>query len=101
MMLKILMATLTFAGLAGCATTLSPDAEKVRVVTANQKENVCESMKILTVEKRLGRNKPGNAMKQALNEAAQVGANGIYIISTSEDWAEGATVVAEALKCRF
>ena len=86
---------------ASCATTLAPDAERVRVVTANQKEHSCESLKIVTVEQRLGPNKPGNAMKKALNEVAAAGGNGIFIVSTSTDWAEGASVVAEALKCRL
>jgi hypothetical protein len=85
----------------GCATALQPGAETVRVATAAQKERLCEAIKIISVEQRVGPNKPRNAMNKALNEVAAVGGNGIFVISTSTDWAEGASVTAEALKCRW
>jgi Protein of unknown function (DUF4236) len=85
----------------GCATTVAPGAETVRVATAAQKEKLCESIKVISVEQRLGPNKPGNAMTKALNAVAAAGGNGIYIISTSTDWADGASVTAEALRCRW
>lgn len=84
-----------------CATTLQPGGDKVRIATASQKETLCESIKVISVEQRAGRNKPGGAMNKALNEVAAVGGNGIYIVSTSSDWAEGASVTAEALRCRW
>jgi hypothetical protein len=53
----------------------------------------------VTFNQRLGPDKPGNAMKAALNEAAAAGANGFYVVSESIDWAEGASVVGGALRC--
>ena len=41
----------------------------------------------------------GNAMRKAMNEAAQTGANSLFVASTSTDWAEGTSVIAEALRC--
>ena len=86
---------------AGCATSLHPGAETVRVATAAQKEKLCESIKVISVEQRVGPNKPRNAMNKALNEVAAAGGNGIFVISSSTDWAEGASVTAEALKCQW
>lgn len=96
------MKTLVFAlaiALAGCAASLTPEAEKLQLVTAAQKEK-CERVKLVTFNQRLGPDKPGNAMKGAMNEAAAAGANALYVVSTSTDWAEGASVVGEALKCK-
>jgi hypothetical protein len=85
--------------LAGCAVPLTPEAEKVQPVTSSQKER-CERVKLVTFNQRLGPDKPGNAMKGALNEAAAAGADGFYVVSTAMDWAEGASVVGEALRCK-
>lgn len=82
----------------GCATTLDPGADKVRIVTAQQKER-CESLGVLSVEQRTGPNKPGNAMNKALNEVVKRGGNGLYVVSSSTDWAEGASVTGEAMRC--
>lgn len=84
--------------LAGCAATLTPEAEKIKLVSATQKEK-CERVKLVTFNQRLGPDKPGNAMKGALNDAASAGADSFYVVSTSTDWAEGASVVGEALRC--
>lgn len=83
---------------AGCATQISPEASRVRVVTAEQKAQ-CQPLGVISTEQRLGPNKPGNAMNKALNAVAERGGNGIYVVSSNVDWAEGASVVAEALKC--
>jgi hypothetical protein len=87
--------------ISGCATSLQPGAETVRVATAAQKEKLCESIKVISVEQRVGPNKPRNAMNKALNGVAAAGGNGIFVISSSTDWAEGASVTAEALKCQW
>ena len=81
-----------------CATPLTDAAQKVQIVTAAQKEK-CQAIKLVTFNQRLGPDKPGNAMKSALNETAAVGGNAFYVVSTSSDWAEGASVVGEALRC--
>ncbi len=38
-------------------------------------------------------------MNKALNEVVARGGNGINVVSNSVDWAEGAAVTAEALRC--
>lgn len=97
-MLKPILICVALAVLAGCSTTLTGAAEKVQIVTAAQKEK-CQTIKLVTFNQRLGPDKPGNAMKAALNETAAVGGNAFYVVSTSSDWAEGASVVGEALRC--
>lgn len=97
-MLKPFLICAALALLAGCATTLTDAAQKVQIVTAAQKEK-CQTIKLVTFNQRLGPDKPGNAMKAALNEAAAAGGNAFYVVSTSTDWAEGASVIGEALHC--
>ena len=70
----------------------------MRVVTANQKER-CEFIKLVTVRVGLGPDKPGSALKKALNETAAVGGNSFYLISSTGDAIDGASVSGEALKC--
>jgi hypothetical protein len=94
----VFMACLSFMG---CATTLESGADQVQIVTAGQKESQCKSLGIVNTEQRVGPNKAGNAMNKALNEVARKGGNGIYVVSTGKDWAEGASVTAEALRCNF
>lgn len=85
--------------LAGCATQLTDAGQQVRVITAEEKGG-CRSLRLITTNQRTGPDKPGNAMKAALNEAAAAGANGFYVASSALDWAEGASVVGEAMQCR-
>ena len=82
-------------------TSLDSGAEKVQVVTASQKERLCQSLGVVSTEQRVGPNKPSNAMNKALNEVARKGGNGVFIVSSNLDWAEGASVTAEALQCKF
>lgn len=86
--------------LSGCATNLTAEGQKVRIVTENQKENNCEFLKFISVRVGLGPDKPGSALKKAMNEAGSIGANGFYLISDTVHWAEGASVTGEALKCK-
>lgn len=97
-MLKSALTCATLMLLAGCATTLTSAAEKVQIVTGAQKEK-CRTIKLVTFNQRTGPDKPGNAIKSALNETAAAGGNAFYLVSTSTDWAEGASVVGEALRC--
>ncbi len=96
---KPIAALIMFTALAGCAVPLTPGAQNVRTISATQKER-CEFLKLITFNQRLGPDKSGNAMKNALNETAAIGGNGFYIVSTSTDWAEGASVVGEAYRCK-
>ena len=96
--MKKILTIIAMAVIGGCAVPLTPEAEKVGLVTVSQKEK-CERIKLITFNQRLGTDKPGNAMKHAMNEAAAAGATSFYLVSTSTDWIEGATVVGEALRC--
>ncbi len=90
---------MTVVVLTGCAVPLTPEAESVQLVTAAQKER-CRRIKLITFNQRLGPDKPGNAIKSALNEAASAGADSFYIVSTAMDWSDGASVIGEALRCK-
>ena len=84
-----------------CATTTAPSVEWVKIVTAEQKERLCKSLGAFTVKQRGGPDKSGGALTKALNEVSHRGGNGMYVISNSIDWEEGAAVNAEALQCQF
>ena len=96
--MKILF-TLPLLILAGCATTLSPSAENIRVVSAQERES-CERLKLITSQQLLGLDKPGNAMKGALNQAAAAGADSFFVVTNSTQLIDGASVVGEALRCK-
>ncbi|WP_413790917.1 MULTISPECIES: hypothetical protein [unclassified Pseudomonas] len=99
--ITLIASALALLSLTGCATPLESGAEKVQIVTASQKERLCQSLGVVSTEQRVGPNKPSNAMNKAINEVARKGGNGIFIVSSNLDWAEGASVTAEALQCKF
>jgi hypothetical protein len=94
-----LLAPLITVFLSGCATQLDTGAEKVRIVTATQKES-CESLGIVSTDQQLGLNKASNAMNKAINEVARRGGNAIFMVSTGTSGLDGASVTAEALRCK-
>lgn len=71
----------------------------VRIITSAEEKSSCKSLGLVTTVTKLGPNKLGRAMKKALTEVAQMGGNGMYVISSNLDWAEGASVIGEALAC--
>jgi hypothetical protein len=85
--------------LSGCATQLEKGADKVRLVTATQKES-CESLGIISTDQQLGLNKASNAMNKAINEVARRGGNAVFVLSTGTSGLDGAAVTAEALRCK-
>jgi hypothetical protein len=89
---------LTFL-VSGCATQLDIGAEKVRLVTAAQKES-CESLGIISTDQQLGLNKASNAMNKVVNEVAHRGGNAVFVLSTGTSGLDGAAVTAEALRCK-
>ena len=97
----ILLLLATILTLSACATELVPGAEGVQVITQSQKESSCKSLGVVSTEQRVGPNKPSNAMNKAINEVFRRGGNGIYVVSSHLDWAEGASVTAEALRCKL
>src|SRR3954470_4418044 len=96
--MKIVSVIVISATLFGCATELTGSAKDIRIVSVDQKAK-CQFLGLITTEQRLGPDKSGNALKKAYNSAANRGANAIYIITSNNDWAEGASVTAEAYKC--
>lgn len=86
------------ASLVGCATPLTDAGSKVRVVN-EQNRTHCRFIKLLTVRVSLGPDKPGEALKQALNEAAAAGGNGLFIVTNVVHLLDGASVAGEALAC--
>jgi len=85
--------------LSSCATSLEPQAEKIRMVPAEQKAS-CESLGLIATDQQLGPYKASNAMNKALNEAARRGANAVYLVSQGQSGIDGASVTVEALRCR-
>lgn len=96
--LKSSFLLILLVALNGCATHLTAAGEKVRIITESQRGK-CEFIKIVSYRAGLGPDKPGSALKGALNEAAEAGANGLYIVTNTVHWADGATVSGEALRC--
>ena len=97
--MKIMMTLMAFAVLTGCAVPLTPAAESVQLVTATQKDR-CSRIKLITIHRNSGIDKPGNAMKGALNQTAAAGGDSFYIVSATMDWIDGASVIGEALRCK-
>ena len=98
-MKPILLFAAVFSVLSGCATTLTPEGEKIALISADQRAG-CQRLKLVTFQQSLGPNKPANALKGALNEAAAAGADSVYIVSTASHAFDGDSVIAEAYKCR-
>jgi hypothetical protein len=98
-MIKTLAVIAFGVAVSGCATTLNPEAERVRLVSADQK-SACESLGIVSTDQQLGLNKASNSMNKAVNEVARRGGNGIFIITTGKSGFDGQSVTAEALRCK-
>ena len=92
--------TIAIVCMSGCAVPLDQAAEKVRLVTAAQKES-CESLGIVSTDQQLGLNKASNSMNKAINEVARRGGNAIFVVSTGTSGLDGAAVTAEALRCKI
>lgn len=85
--------------LTSCATSLESGAEKIRMVSAEQKAN-CESLGVVTADQQLGPYKASNSMNKVLNEAARRGANAVYLVSQGQSGLDGVSVTAEAVRCK-
>ncbi|WP_164840447.1 DUF4156 domain-containing protein [Collimonas arenae] len=96
-MKKAIVVTI-LAALCGCSVPLAPEAKQVRLISDAEKQR-CEFIRLLTVNQRVGPDKAGNAMRSILNATAAAGGNGFYLVSSSTNWEDGATVVGEALLC--
>ena len=90
---------LSFFSLSACTTQLLSGAKSVQLLAQGESRASCKSLGIIVTQAKLGPQKQLNAMNMALNEVAKRGGNRISVVSSSVDWAEGASVTAEALKC--
>lgn len=98
-MIKPLVVTALAIAVSGCVTSLDQGAERVRLITADQRP-ACESLGIVSTDQQLGLNKTSNSMNKAVNEVARRGGNGIFIISAGKSGFDGQSVTAEALHCQ-
>lgn len=89
----------TVLWIGGCATSLEPSAERIRMVTAEQK-SACEALGLIVADQQLGPYKASNSMNKMLNEAARRGANAVYLVSQGQSGIDGVSVTAEALRCK-
>ena len=83
--------------IAGCATQLTDGGSRVRIVTDRSN---CQFIKLITTDARTGMDKPGSALKAALNDTAAAGGNGFFVVTNTSDLLAGASVAGEALKCQ-
>ncbi|AYF43713.1 hypothetical protein BALOs_0703 [Halobacteriovorax sp. BALOs_7] len=93
---------------ASCSTQLTKSGKNVRLVTENQKEKYCKTLDIVTASNELGwdaAHHSQNAMNEARNRVAELGGNGMKIISSNNSQGYGgssqAIVQVEALACNF
>ena len=101
-MKNILLAILAAQLLCSCSTTLAPDGTLVRIIDDKSKYQ-CRFIAVVSAFDTLGAtagHESENAMNEARNKAAQLGANAIKIIHMQTTF-QGTTVTAEALHCDF
>lgn len=94
-----LASSIALLSLYGCATSLEPAAERIRMVSAAEKA-ACESLGLIAADQQLGPYKASNSMNKMLNEAARRGANGVFLVSQGKSGIDGVAVTAEALRCK-
>jgi hypothetical protein len=87
--------------LPACASKPVPVPERVQMVSAVQKESDCKSLGTFSVSQKSGPDKPTAVLVKAMNEVTKRGGNGLYVVSNSVDWEDGAAMEAEALQCLF
>ena len=95
--LTFALATATIL-LSACSTDLTKAGSQVRLLNSANDASNCQVVKTIYASARFGAN---NAVRKALNEAADAGANAFYIISSTEDAAANDTqIVGNALICK-
>jgi len=95
----LLLCVIALLLVSACATDLTEAGSKVRLLNSADEASKCQVVKVITASDNTGSDDAGNATKKALNEAAADGANAFYIVSTSQDFLSGASVVGNALIC--
>jgi len=100
--MKIAVGLASVLLLSACATALTPQGTGIRVVDDKDPNN-CKFMGTVsgfdTMSPTVG-HESENAMNEARNKAAALGANGIKIVHM-QTTIQGTSVTAEALECQF
>ena len=96
---KCLLAwALAVAGLAGCATELSQQGSKVRLLKEGEgKAEHCKQVTYIAVSLPVG--SPEDARNEALNQSAEAGADALYIYFTWHDALRGSQLQGDAVRC--
>ena len=95
---KLVILLSALALVASCATQLTSEGHKIKIITSSQKE-ICERITMISTWSDAGSKMAGSALNKAMNEAALSGADSLYILSQNVGWLTGATVTGEAMKC--
>lgn len=93
-----LFAAVAATALTACATPLTSEGQRVRVVTEQQRP-ACQFLGMVNVQKSLGQDKPGSALNEAMNRTGAMGGNGFFIVTNAVHVFDGASIAGEALKC--
>jgi hypothetical protein len=98
--LKPLCMSALFTSLAACSSGPVRGADQVRLLSSPAEAAHCKRVKEITEIERNGRDLLGEAMQDAMEDAAAAGADAFYVLSSSVDqWPEQATVKGDALVC--
>ena len=88
------------ASLAACSSSPARSADQVRLLSSPAEAAQCKRVREITETERNGRDLLGEAMQDAMEDAAAAGADAFYVLSSSVDqWPEQATVKGDALVC--
>lgn len=99
-LLKPLCMSAFLISIAACSSGPTRSADQVRLLRSPAEAAQCKRVKEITETERTGRDLVGKAMQEALEDAAEAGADAFYVLSSSLDqWPEQATVKGDALVC--
>jgi hypothetical protein len=82
----------------GCATELTSGGSRIRVLTQAEAK-ICAPVQYVSVSLPLG--SAQDAQRAALNQAAALGGDSIYIFFTWSDPLRGSQVQGNAMRCKF
>jgi len=85
--------------LGGCAPVLTNDGQQVRIISRLNQPKNCEVLAVLSSRRNEQQMGAAGATMDIRNEAAGIGANSIFIISSTANEFGVVTITAEALRC--
>jgi len=94
----LLLCAIAMSLVTACSTDLTKAGSNVRLLNSAAEASKCQVIKTIFATARFGAN---NATKEAMNQAADAGANAFFIVSTTEDSESNKTsIVGNALMCK-